>query len=233
MTSPALLLAGLEWHKATLEYLHMNSINSRRSWAADEDERFHGDDDSVESDYDPTNEEQAAAHRERQNLACIQIKEEYIQPLDLHGFTALHTVSVHATDLLGAMNKSNASDYIPLSTVLPPTLRHLNLRYSNYFSDWDPQLDFVYREDVGDQYNDFVPWEVEHWIPPKSWFEAYYGHLLELLESKTLQLPELVKLELAIQADWPRPGQNIVEMAEAQGVVLTVVDLEDECPSVS
>jgi hypothetical protein len=148
LTSPKLLLAGLYQHKETLTFLHINSINSRSHWQSGCDDQFRGDEDSVEDGYDPTDDEMAAEHEERQWTACKELKEEYIQPIDLHDFKVLNAVSVHITDLLGAMNKEDASDYIPLSSVLPPAIEVLSLRYSNYFSDWDPQLEFIYEYDL-------------------------------------------------------------------------------------
>jgi hypothetical protein len=62
MTSPRLLLKALELHKDSLEFLHINSINSRGSWNKHNDDGFHSDDDSIEDGYDPTNDEVAALY---------------------------------------------------------------------------------------------------------------------------------------------------------------------------
>src|SRR4051812_26402283 len=121
MTSPKLLLEGLNQNKETLEYLHINSINGRNSWDGPEDMGFHGYDESIE-DYDSSDDEQVSEIERRQRRAYEELKEEYIQPIDLHEFTVLRKVSVHATDLLGAMNKEDATDVVPLADVLPPTL---------------------------------------------------------------------------------------------------------------
>jgi hypothetical protein len=150
LTSPRLLLAGLDRHRASLEYFHVNSIDERSYWGSFQDDGFHGDEDSITSDYDPANDEHVALHEERQNKAWKEIKQEYIHPIDLHEFRALKRVSVHATSLLSAMNKADATDYILLSTVLPATQEVLSLRYLNFFSDWNPQLQFIYENDIGD-----------------------------------------------------------------------------------
>jgi hypothetical protein len=223
LTSPKLLLAGLDRHKDSLEYLHINSINGRSWWGSQADDRFHGDEDSIASGYDPTDDEMSSVNKERQNQACKDIKQEYIQPIDLHEFNILNTVSVHATDLLGAMNKADPTDYIPLSTVLPPALKVLSLRYSNFFSDWDPQLEFIYENDIdGD-----AMWDVDKWVTQAhwAWYETYFGHLSELLHHKTEKFPELKEIEVHVDDKWPKPGKEIMELANDVGVVVVIADL--------
>jgi hypothetical protein len=232
LTSPKLLLAGLDQHKDTVEFLHINSINSRSDWRSAHDDRFRGDDDSIIDDYDPTDEEMAAEHEERQMTACKELKEEFIQPIDLHDFKVLNVVSVHITDLLGAMNKEDASDYIPLSTVLPPAIKVLSLRYSNYFSDWDPQLEFIYENDLSEAGSEGAPWTVDNWFTSQheAWYEIYYAHLTELLLLKTEKFPELKEMMLCLDKGWPKPGQDIMELANDVGVIVAVINLEEECP---
>jgi hypothetical protein len=233
MTSPKLLIAGLDQHKDSLEYLHINSINGRLGWESEADwDEFHGDEGSVASSYDPEDSDKVAEHKERQNNACKEIKQKYIEPIDIHEFKVLKTVSVHATDLLGAMNKGDAGEYTPLSTVLPASLQVLSLRYSNYFSDWDPQLEFVYRRDVGEDPDD-APWDVEVWRSEEheAWYEIYFQHLIELLLHRTEKFPELKEIVIALQPGWPKPGREVMELADKVGVVLAFVDyVYDECP---
>jgi hypothetical protein len=106
LISPRLLLAGLDRYRGSLEYLHINSINESSNWGSFQDDGFHGDEDSITSDYDPASDEHVALHEERQNKACKEIKQEYIHLIDLHEFRALKRVSVHATSLLGCNEQS-------------------------------------------------------------------------------------------------------------------------------
>jgi hypothetical protein len=231
MTSPKLLLEGLDQHKATLEYLHINSINGHLYWDGCLDDGFHGDDESIESDYDPNHEEQAAEHERRQRIACAELKQEYVQPIDLHEFAALRKAFVHATDLLGAMNKEDPEDVVPLAGVLPPGLEVLTLRYSNFFSDWDPQLKCVYEKDVGDDGGvAWAPWDVVQWKAGEhaEWFEAYYGHMTEFLRVKAENFPKLTQVTMCLQQGWPKPGKEILDLAAEVGVNLILGDYVPE-----
>jgi hypothetical protein len=227
MTSPKLLLAGLDDHKATLDYLHINSINGHKNWFGQVDDTFRGDNESIESDYDPNNDDQATEHERRQRIACEELKQEYIQPIDLHDFMALRKVFVHATDLLGSMNKEDPRDVVPLADVLPPSLEVLTLRYSNFFSDWDPQLKSVYETDPGDEYGlGWVPWEVKQWKVGEhaEWYEAYYGHITEFLRVKAEQFPKLTQVTMCLDRGWPKPGKEILDLAAEVGVELILGD---------
>jgi hypothetical protein len=144
--------------------------------------------------YNTADIEMVAEHERRQMSACKKVKQYYIQPIDLHDFQALNTVSVLITDLLGAMNKADASDYTPLSSVLPLSLKMLSLRYSNFFSDWDPQLEFIYSSDLQKSGNFAgAPWNVDKWVTEEhgAWYEKYYGRLMDFLLLKTEKFPEL------------------------------------------
>jgi hypothetical protein len=232
MTSPKLLLEGLDQHKDTLEYLHINSINGQSGWNGHEHDEFYGDEGSIESDYDPSHEEQVAEHERRQRTACADIKEEYIQPIDLHEFTALRKVFVHQTDLLGAMNKEDPLDVIPLSSVLPPSLEILTLRYSNFFTDWEPQLKFVYERDIGDRDygHSWAPWDVVAWNTKEheEWYLTYYSHIRNLLMYKPERFPALRQLTMCLGLGWPKPGEELVHLAAEVGVNLILGDYEDE-----
>jgi hypothetical protein len=226
MTSPKLLIGGLDQHKDSLEYLHINSINGYRRWNSFEEdfERFHGDEGSIDSEYDWEDDEQMKEHERRQRIACEELKQEYIQPIDLHEFTALKKVFVHHTDLLGSMNKENPTDFIPLASVLPPALEVLTLRYSNYFSDWDPQLEFIYNHDVGDwDYNDNAPWEVEEWVTKDhaEWYQSYYKHITNLLRDKAEKFPALKQVTMCLDK-WPEPAKEMLELAAEVGVQLII-----------
>jgi hypothetical protein len=143
----------------------------------------------------------AVEHERRQRTACEDLKQEYIQPIDLHEFKPLRTVSVHATDLLGAMNKDDPAGCVTLSSVLPPALEVLTLRYSNFFSDWDPQLKFIYENDVGHAWGYWVPWDVVEWVTAEhgDWYETYFGHLADLLRDKTEKFPGLREITTCLQ----------------------------------
>src|ERR1700761_8940094 len=230
LTSPKLLLTGVYQHKDSLEYLHINSINGRSWWGSEEDDRFHGDQDSDASDCDPADDGQAVRHEERQSKICKDIKQKHIQPIDLHEFSVLKTLSVHATDLLGAMNKADAADYIALSEILPPALEVLSLRYSNFFSDWDPQLDFIYESCLG--FGESAHWTVEKWVTRDHWvwYETYFRHLSQLLLHKKEKFPQLKEIEVYLDDGWPKPGKEIMELANDVGVAVVVKDLEEEAP---
>jgi hypothetical protein len=226
MTSPELLLTALERHKDNLEYIHINSINSRGSWDKHNDDGFHSDDDSIEDGYDPTDDEIIGLYEASRDQRCKDIKEEYIQPIDLHEFIALKIVSVHATDLLGAMNKANATAYTALSTVLPPSLEVLTLRYSNYFSDWDPQLQFIY-DNVD---NDDAPWDTDVWDPQDNleWHKTYFEHLNQFLLDKLEKFPKLRKINIYLDKEWPKPGGNILQMGDNLDVIIQIKDFKVE-----
>jgi hypothetical protein len=127
------------------------------------------------------------------------------------------------------MNKADATDYIPLSTVLPPAPEVLSLRYSNFFSDWDPQLQFTYENDIGD--SDGAPWNVDTWVTRENWlwYETYFGHLSQLLLHKAEKFREL-KIVVHVDDGWPKPGKEIMELANNVGVVVVVEDLKEEAP---
>jgi hypothetical protein len=224
MTNPKLLLAGLDQHKSTLEYLHINSINGQNKWEPHEDARFHGDTESIDSDYDWENEEHATEHERRQRIACEELKEAHIQPLDLHDLTALKKLFVHHTDLLGAMNKEDPTDVIALADVLPPSLELLTLRYSNYFSDWDPQLTFIYEQDIGGEPDDTAPWDVVQWQTKEQgeWYHLYYEHITNLMRVKAKKFPNLVQVTMCLDHGWPKPGQELRDLVAEVGVKLIV-----------
>jgi hypothetical protein len=135
-------------------------------------------------------------------------------------------VRVHATDLLGAMNKVDATDYIPLSTVLPASLEVLTLRYSNYFSDWDPQLWFMYDNIDGN----YVPWNTDAWQPQDNleWHETYFGHLDQFLLDKMEKFPKLRKINIYLDKEWPKPERSILQMGDNLGVTIQIKDLKVE-----
>jgi hypothetical protein len=42
--------------------------------------------------------------------------------------------------------------------------------------------------------------------------------------------PELKEMTLCLDTGWPKPGEDIMELANDMGVIVVVVDLEEECP---
>jgi hypothetical protein len=166
---------------------------------------------------------QVAEFEHRQRIACEELKAEYIQLIDLHEFKALRKVFVHATDLLGAMNKDDPTKVVPLANVLPPALEVLTLRYSNCFLDWDPQLKFIYGEEVGANVREGrVPWDAVRWNANEhgEWYEAYYGHITDLLHAKSARFPALRQVTMCLQSGWPKPGKEILDLAAEVGVDL-------------
>jgi hypothetical protein len=230
MTSPKLLLEGLDQHRDTLEYLHINSINGQERWNSDVDHRFRGDEGPVAPDYNVCDDEQVAEHERRQLKACADIKAKYIQPIDLHEFTALRKVFVHQTDLLGPMNKDDPLDFVPLSSVLPPSVEILTLRYSNFFTDWEPQLWCLYERDVENALYGDSPWDVVGWDikDNEAWYLSYYSHISDLLLSKPERFPELRQLTMCLGGGWPKPGEELILLAAEVGVNLILGDYVDE-----
>jgi hypothetical protein len=130
------------------------------------------------------------------------------------------------------MNKADATDYVPLSTVLPATLEVLSLRYSKFFSDWDPQLQFIYENDIGDVGG--AQWNVDTWATRENWawYETYFGHLSDFLLQKVAKFPELKQIAIHIDNGRPKPRKEIMNLANDTGVVVSVEDLKEEAPAI-
>lgn len=197
---------------------------------SDIDCRFHGDEVVIGSSDEFTESEKYALYKSRQDDACRQLKHEYIQSIDLHDFRALKVVDVHATDLLGSMDKEDASGYIPLSSVLPRSIENLRLRYSNYFSDWDPQLDHIYKDfEVREDTGAGTAWTIEKWVPAdhNAWYETYWEHLVELLLQVTEGFSSLKEIAIFLDEGWPVPGEHITELAHDLGIAFKIYYNED------
>jgi hypothetical protein len=192
--------------------LHIDSNNGSTWWYPDNDGRFHGDEELIKPCDDPSKNEIFALYAARQDEACRKIKREHFQLVDLHDFEALKLLNVHATDLLGSMDKDDPSNYISLSTVLPPTLEELIIRYSNFFSDWDPQLEFIYEYEGRRDTGQGVAWTMDKWAPADhiEWYESYWEHLFELLLQKAEKFPALKVIDAHLDEGWPLPGEHIL-----------------------
>lgn len=101
-----------------------------------------------------------------------------------------------------------------------PSIRFPTHRNTNYFSDWDPQLECIYDCDPNGQ---AAPWEIVRRsdIDHEQWYLDYYSHLTELLLSKTEAFPELRSIRIETGSHFRDPPDNgITQLAEGLGVEL-------------
>lgn len=206
ITLPKQLLKGIEFHKHTLESLEICSIQKDRSWQCHK--RYGSGFDHYGGDYDEDDEQGAI---DLAKARWCAIKKRFVQPIDLHDFTALKHVSTHATDLLGPMIRASPNFHYDLRSVLPPSLESLTLDYSLYFYDLEPQ-GYEYEADC----------EVED-----AWFQDYYRHVAELAAAKPDAFPRLNLLETKLDQGWPEPYEEIMEAARVAGITLLVRRRED------